>query len=146
MTQYINVPLYSDIHSYKVISATDKKATVIEVKKVPTEKFDGTNQYEMYENAEIVETGKPFEIVKHRGNWGRWALDGFFHPNVLKGTTIEDWTKFPARMVTKPVEGHPELEDVYIIFLTNSGRDKKYFVKMNDHFDNECLYRYDHSF
>ena len=146
MTQYINIRLYSDTHSYKVLSVNGNRATVIEVKKVPTEKFDGTNQYKMFENAPIVETGKPFEIVKHRGNWGRWALDAIAYRNVLKGTTVEDWVNVPARMVTKPVEGHPELEDVYIIFLTNSGRDKKYFVKMNDHFDNECRYFYDYSF
>ena len=65
-TEYLNVYHYTDVESYKVISASSTKATVIEVKKVPTEKWNGTNLYEMYRNAEIAEVGEPFEIVKHR--------------------------------------------------------------------------------
>lgn len=144
MTQYLNVALYSGIRSYKVLSVNGNRANVIEVKKVPTEKFDGTNHHKIFENAPIVEVGKPFEIVKHRGNWGRWAIDTIFIPNAKKGTTVENWTDFPARMTTKPVD--EEHEDVFIIFLTKTGKDKKNFIKMNNHFDDECRYFYDHSF
>lgn len=144
MTQYINTYSYTDVHSYKILSASANKATVIQVKKVPTEKFNGTNQYTMFNNAEIVEVGEPFEIVKHRGFWGRWVSDTVMYPNVLKGTTIEDWTSLPARMTTEPV--NDQLEDVYITFLTKTGRDKRYFHKMNNHFDDECRYFYDYSF
>ena len=143
-TEYLNVYHYTDVESYKVISASSTKATVIEVKKVPTEKWNGTNLYEMYRNAEIAEVGEPFEIVKHRGNWGRWGIDTIFIPNAKKGTTVENWTDLPARMTTKPVD--EEHEDVFIIFLTKTGKDKKNFIKMNNHFDDECRYFYDHSF
>lgn len=143
-TEYLNVYHYTDVESYKVISASSTKATVIEVKKVPTEKWNGTNLYEMYRNAEIVEVGEPFEIVKHRGNWGRWASDTRFIPAAKKGTTVEDWTSELARMTTESV--NEELENVWITFLTKTGKDKKIFVKMNNHFDDECRYFYDHSF
>lgn len=144
MTQYINVYHYTDVESYKVLSSSSNKATVIKVAKVPTEKWNGTNLYEMYRNAEIVEVGEPFEIVKHRGNWGRWASDTRFIPAAKKGTTVEDWTSEPARMTTEPV--NDELENIWITFLTKTGKDKKVFEKMNNHFDDECRYFYDYSF
>ena len=83
---FINVPLYSDINSYKVLSVNGNKGLAVEVRKEPKNlEFSGytcLNNREAYSNAEPIEMGPTFEITKRGEEWYRKTHVGTFIPNV----------------------------------------------------------------
>ena len=146
---FLNAKIYTDIKSYRVLSVNGNKATVIEVTRTPVNKEFRGHDTEWTEPTEI---GVPFEIAKHRGYWGRWAKDQMYMPCVKSEsvpTIIEQYKEREMNNVEihrESVPNYPDYENLFITFLTPSGKPKKQFVKMNDHFDDDCRYFYDYTF
>lgn len=139
---YLNVPYFSDIRSYEVLSQDGNIATVIEVKRYP---LYGVPIPDDEAWSAPYHTGNPFKIVKFRGNWGYWSSERTVHHAMRKRYIKEFQDMYASRkdiaLEFIPVEGYPELVDIHVITLTPSGKPRKNFVKMNDHFDYNCYFR-----
>lgn len=129
---FINERLYSDCHSFVIFNVNGKKAMAVEVDREFKPEMDVyfcTNNIEQY-RAPIKITGKPFEVVQHRGSWGKWCYDflgGFFAAtneckpgNVVNGMLVVDW-------------GHPHVRFARLLPSGKPARKFKKYGQIEEH-------------
>lgn len=146
-TMFINVPLYSDIRSYKVLAINGKKGLAIEVRKESKNLvFDGyvcLNNKEAYREAEPVESGKAFEITKRGDYWYRKLHVGTFIPSV-SADKADSFNHEEVEVVVEKTD-NPELVNLFVYELTKTGKRKVTWEKLGKIVD-YCAYYYDHNF
>lgn len=158
---YINDYLYTDVQSYEVFQENGKTYAV-KVEKIQACKPESvpggfcchfTNLDKVWGGQETREVGQPFEIVQHRGHWGRWGYD--VHGAILDH---EDKDAYIARDKewklecgdTNAYEYEKKENQVLIYRLTKSGKRAKKFYRVALSRDNgieeECKYFEDYNF
>ena len=144
---FINVPLYSDINSYKVLSVNGNKGLAVEVRKEPKNlEFSGytcLNNREAYSNADPIEMGPTFEITKRGEEWYRKTHVGTFIPNV-SSNKANTFNHEGVEVVVEKTD-NPEFVNLFVYELTKTGKRKVHWEKLGKIVD-YCAYYYDHNF
>ena len=158
---YINDYFYTDVQSYEVFQENGKTYAV-KVEKIQAckpESIPGgfcchfTNLDKVWGSQETREVGQPFEIIQHRGQWGRWGFD-------VSGTILdhEDADQYIARdkewKKTCNDSNQYEYEkldnQVLVYRLTKSGKRARKFYKVatckDRGLEKECHYFEDYNF
>ena len=128
---FINVRLYTDIVSYKVVSVNGNKGTAVSVIKTP--------------NGEIIDNSTPFEITCRSGIWGRWHNCSYVSRRV-DDETLEKFLQNKQPNCSYEVEKDEYGTNTVIVTeLTAKGKAKRQFEKLGK-IEQECRYKYDHRF
>ena len=155
---FINHRIYTDIESYRVFDINGKTAKAVRVKKNPNPEYMDfipggfvghyPNQHDAYRYSnDIVDDGVPFDIIQRKdGVWGRWVIDHL----TFYGLNEEGVERQKAHSESRGDRVDVRLEDdgtytVHIIFLTKSGKPKRYFDKLG-YLEEHSKYFYDHNF
>lgn len=162
---YINKELYTDVKSYEVFE-DNGKTYAVEVKRKPLIKPDCVtggfsmvclNNDELYKegNFEIVEIGKPIEIIQKNGSFGYWHTDvlhfGWLDLNEMSKDEFIEANRKAGGLDTNFRIEFGEVNEFNQLFyrqvlLTKSGKDKKAFKKLGSEITAECLEYYDYNF
>ena len=150
---FINTRIHTDVKSVQVLSVSGNKATVISVVKRPKDLliipggFAGhsPNQEEAYRNGEIIQQGDPFEVVFHKGCWGRWHTDSHVSWGVSDDMIKDILSRKEDGLLYEVFPDEHGTNTLVITTLTPKGKKKRWFQKLGQ-MEETCRYFYDHNF